>query len=481
MRFVLSCSCILLACGSLLAQTGVTTEPTIRRGMLSAIPLGVSLAEPGTNSIRMKAAFDQPNPPAPLTSPAGGHPDFSPMALFGSLAASIVLDAFSTGNDFIPALQGAFLPVPPRTWITTLVTVAWAGQPPLGGVTADSVLGYYYKGSEGLDPSLASALLLEQDRTHLGLSTSQELHAIDFGLAAIHTSPDLVPLIGQQPTPVPWISTTNRFYFSLSPACIPSLPAAFGSGAPITPSMIYRLEWQAGSWQGPFVEYDPLNDPVMTGFSISDIDALAVDPTQNTIMFSTNVVPGLSQILVVRDPMLATQAGPIEAAIQPGPLTEKLGILNVADDVRGICNVDPEGDLGRIIGTPWSHFPNFTALNPELMGLSVVRRNLGTTLSSVLLQSTGQGHLADPLMDAVFLIQFCQLLTFSNPACLGGPTFVTVPSIPGASPGTFSQVLDLPGTLPPADYLTVSVAGLGQAGELVTSWISAIRLRPLAP
>jgi hypothetical protein len=79
-----------------------------------------------------------------------------------------------------------------------------------------------------------------------------------------------------------------------------------------------------------------------------NIDALSVEATNGTVIFSTERLAGVAatlarpQLLILTEGFIATQQAPLELVDDDGiPVTDRLGI-GADDDVDGACGRDPE-------------------------------------------------------------------------------------------------------------------------------------------
>ncbi len=391
------------------AQQATTVPPSIRRGMLSAVPVGI-IASPdgGTQDLLVIDPGTQEGAPQPWSAARFGHagenyPDFSMAALFGPLASVIELTGVSTGNDLMPETSPDGTLIMNNQWFTLTVSVTndalgqgnshvdriALGQ---GDSPGSELFTYYALGSVGIDPVLVNTNHSERSREELGLAAPQvppmekpDVSALDFGIGMIAFDPiersvDLFP-------------TRDRFYFAVAQACAPLLGPSFAVDPELPPgsntvaanaATIYACEWRlsAGSWS--WSQPSVYRSPAVLGLdpAFDQIDALGVSTPQDAVIFSTQLVPGRNQLQVLQP----TQSAPKALKAQNGmTITQHLG-LTEDTDVDGTCGIDPVVALcgGRTVSIPT------TPVGETPLGISVVRGQPGFKgADSIHVQVTG--------------------------------------------------------------------------------------------
>lgn len=390
----------------------------VRRGALSAMAVGISLESAGSGaggntveSMLFKPPLDQSTAPGsfdPVMFPEG--PDFRHDVMFPTNHADVHIDAFSTGNDVVPNVNVNGIPdltSPVMRWMAITVAVAPGIQglpdtlynPPSGGVAQNNsgdLVTYYLEGSNGIPGTLVDKVHLEQSREHLGFPTGSGpiVDAMDWAMGIQTFSP--ASRLGE------FFKFDNHYFFSVTPASALSLLStlaedASGNPVPTHAGVIYRMRWQeiAGApgtyeWTKPTV-YKTLSNLALG--STDDLDGIAVDLGHQTVVYSTQVVPGRSQLLVEQSRTGQPQVAGIPLRNESTePITTALGSRDDLDDIRAICTIDPEpGVPDKMIASP------LLALWPgQHMGVSMLRTQLsGPNSDDLVIQSTGWGDAPD--------------------------------------------------------------------------------------
>ena len=354
------------------AQLASTGGPT------RSLAAGISLGDTPVNTpelLRMKPPQGS-GTAAPYTGgPPNGVPDYSLAAMFPTYASVIRIDAHDSGNGFIPVTS----PTSPdpnapdlgaaESWLEIVISVdndavglqnSFIARRALvtnGRTTPGAdIIGYVMDGSVGIDPDIVGRTVMEQVAERSGLGGDEDIDAFDFGMGAIH--------FGQVPNPAVFFTNDEEFYFSLDPSCIDDVISASPSGF-FTPgelpntATIYRITWNGSTWSDPepYVWDTELDlDGSPTG--ADNVDALAVDPVRNTVVYSTQIKTGHSQLKF----MALDATSPVGSRVthlsdlgdgSGGLATTRLGSNDETDEVDGVCIVDPETDMfGTFLGTP---------------------------------------------------------------------------------------------------------------------------------
>ena len=337
-----------------------------------------------------------------LGSPSGTYPDYSIDTIFGALAGVIELAAASTGNDLMPAVLPDGTLVMNNQWYTLSVSVSntspgASGSHPariVGGSNSPGAELYtlYFIDSVGLEEVLINTNHSERSRTQLGLQAPSlpplqrpDVVGLDIAMGVIAFDPQM--------RSTELFPTRNRFYFTVTPDCVPALGPSFAidptlppanNTVPADPATIYETSWTyaggAGSWSQPVIFRSP-NDLGLDP-EVDQIDAITVSPDGDSVVFSTQLVTGRNQLLVQQGLTMTPQ--PLKAS-NGMEATQHLG-LTEDDDVDGTCGIDPKGP-----GTPsGSVGVAQLAFDTAPLGLSVARYSAGEDAGErLLVQVTG--------------------------------------------------------------------------------------------
>ena len=420
LRFA-ACSC-LLAFPPLQGQT----SPGLRQGPASSLAAGLMVASSNPDQTLVKAPLNQTSwPPAWDRQLFPSGPDYSIAAMFGmfgtALVANIRLGSESTGNDSIPRLDANGVPLVQanQTWMGVTVSVTTGTMGATGSViyqrrnrvnppvpAGADLFTYYYDGSQGIDPRLVDATVLEQSSQQLGLSGTVDVDGLDFGLGMISHARGTTTTI--------LFTNETDFFFTLTRACLVTLPSSFmpGGKAPDA-TTIYRITWDAsagtaGAWLAPSIYRDALDlglDPAE-----DEIDAIAVDPVTESTIFSTTRFPWTtapSQLMVHGHGPTGDYFHGVLLNNHGVPVANKLGLLSndITEDIDALCVTDPERQFATLLATAIG-----TVKNPPFseipMGLSVCRsRSPAPQLDELLhVQITGWGPNAPA--DSIVVIQY---------------------------------------------------------------------------
>jgi hypothetical protein len=313
-------------------------------------------------------------------------PDYTSPELFGALTQLVDVDAMSTGGDIIPSPDSSGVPnlISNGRWLgliasvredsvgalNSLIEVAREG----GRSNGSDLFAYYYDESSGIDPFLAGGTFVAQTREMMGFhgSNLDDVDALDFGLGVRSFG-------GLAAGSDPLFIERDSFYFSVTPQSAMDLNAATGSQfaldqyqnhVPAHAADVYHMEWIGGSWGGP-MQYLDWN--TLGLFAGDDIDAIAVDPSRHTTIFSTQVFPDRSQLLI-HDYIWGTQDLRSRELVTgtENLVTEKVGGVDDTTDIDAVCILDPtESTYSAYYGTATAWLSASTLNSP--MGLSVTR------------------------------------------------------------------------------------------------------------
>jgi hypothetical protein len=321
------------------------------QGLASGLASGMSLEAVnriGLETTWVKAPLDQSKPP-PAWDPADfpNSPDYSIQGLFGSLAPLVELDAHSTGNDLIAPLTASGVPNLEDfdLWLGVVASVTNGAlgqqgsfiderrQATIGRTTPGAdLLSFYFEESTGIHPSLLGTTFIEQASEDIGFQGDEDVDGLDFALGVLSHSQRIHPTL--------LFPFVGSFFFSLEPGCVDAVNNATAGSFALDGSTwveadaatIYEVTWSAttGQWSTRSVYLGP--DDLGLDADNDDVDAVAVNIGVGTVIFSTQVVPGRSQ-LQVYDP-----AQGVFALRDAGDnlTTERLGAIDDTDDVDAV-------------------------------------------------------------------------------------------------------------------------------------------------
>lgn len=343
---------VLLASLAARAQAQCPTS----HGPFIGTPLGVSLAaDPlvpfAAGAVYFKRqGFSQAAPG--VWSDDGQRPDFDiARALTSRVSCPATrmpdIDAMSIGLDWILADDATGrVPVLIDRWgaLTFSVTRGTtgasrstiAGEATRADGAAADVFSYVLPGS-ALPPELVDRTDRAHDSREIDLgdpaAARRDVDGLDH-MMSMYDSPELLSLLPPDPT----------FYFSVSFATIPDVPAAWwldlnGSATPRSAASILCTTWsrRLRAWSCPRV-FKTFRDLGLD--QLEDVDALAIDIPNQRILFSTRTR--------TRNPLLFVFCG---ARANPGgdtpysgpdgvPISQKIGLIE-GDDIDAVCAMDP--------------------------------------------------------------------------------------------------------------------------------------------
>lgn len=386
-------STFLLTLSSVLAAQ---TPPTL--GPFSTMSHSVSLI-PGQTSVvaspslvRVKPGGHQVGVLPVEAAPAEiGQPDWRAQAILQGATNinNIDIDGISTANDFLPISVNGWLVPPAGSWtgMTFSVSSASMGAPDswirvrynqlintdrLGG----DLFGYYFPGSSILPTSLIDQVTLEQPADVIDISSPP---------ASVFPEMDghdmFIPmLLGNPTTTTELLRQLGTVYFTVSTACLGSVPDAWFRPGKKSGATILRRNWDAttGVW-GPVVEARTFESLGLV--QSDDIDALAVDGPRSKLLFSLRATSlTVSQLLTAG----LTSGLPVSLKTNTGQdVWPRLRLRN-DDNIDAICVFDPSL-ASRFSGVPVA----VPGAHPNL-GLSAARTyDRAKKLDELVMQLTG--------------------------------------------------------------------------------------------
>jgi hypothetical protein len=297
----------------------------------------------------------------PTWAPAPNVPDFSTDAIFAGLAVKPEVAAMSIGLDWVVGDNTGRAVILPGQWgaLTLSVTRATVGRAPASGQkwgriweeaqpsTPDGagadLFSYILPGSEtaGIPADWVDRTMRAQDSTEIRIfapGVKGELDAHDLFVSFYTLDPLLVGLL----PPEPW------FYFTLTPATVDLVPAAWwGAAANRSPATILRCKWNATT--KAWTSHQMFRTAADLGVTEPGglVDALAVDETNQRILFSTQPHPSRDQIMFLHYGSDSAAAVTYRTGTTPEePVSARIGLLPTGDDVDAICILDPGGSRG---------------------------------------------------------------------------------------------------------------------------------------
>ena len=401
---------------SVAAMVPPQVDPINRRGPFSADSCSLSLATGG--ELVSKNVGDQApgaiGPPALSADYTGAV--YSLASLFPGYESIIEIDAMSSGNDLISfspdgvALEGS------DRWGALVLSVDAAAQGTPGGWVDGRVLAgvspsadlisYVLDNSSptGIAPALIGHSFIEQTFESLGLQAGDEVDALDWFMPSI--------MFDESPFNDPLFVFQTSVYVSLTAQSAAALeaqdPAYFGPGAVFSGAAIYRMDWVPGTgWVNARMHRSPF-DLGFTTFAddptIREIDALAVNEGDDSIVFSTDPATdplGTPQLQV----QVAAGQMPVTVTVNAAGKTVQQGSgLGPGDNIDAVCAIDPEsGMLSSWFSTPRS------GASSQSIGLSIARGQSPSGDPTLMnMQVTGWGTTLDPqAMGLVHIFVVC--------------------------------------------------------------------------
>lgn len=384
------------------------------RGAFSSHALAVVTEGNGLEGqLRLKSPGDATQEPfqwsarnIPWQPCPGPEPDFSLAAMFGDLDATeradLEFDALSTGAEDLPTVDTDGVFDTSGRWLMmnfsvkdpsesgaqagvpgSLIREASVGGRDLGG----DVFGAYWPSSNGFAQDLVNTVQLEQAGSHLGLTSAEQISALDFGLGVRWHAPAQVDHLFP-------VGAQIYLVFSLTPGSAGLMPADFandgGTAVPAHAGDLYLLTWSstgaggAYEWSGPDVWFSSAE----LGGTV-DVDAVTANVDQETVVYSTALGETGSQLRVIQRAATNIPAvGPTDLKLDGDTLAaDWVGLRDGpngdfldSDDIASACVIDPElmggGTAHRssLAGTPVARFDPFPLwLGKGICGFSVTR------------------------------------------------------------------------------------------------------------
>jgi hypothetical protein len=346
----------LLLLGAIAAQSGGPTM-ALAQGF-SVDPLTTLPLFSSASVVLTKTDFDTLKP-TPL-GPVPGRPDFSALPI----PASLDVDALSIGLDWIPNDGTGTIAIPTGNWaaVTWSVRRSTVGAPgsliAREAANADGAAGdifCYVFPPSALPAALVGVPFRAQDSTEISIATP--------GLRANIDAHDLyVGLIYKENPQLAALLPPPTVFFSVTAATMAAIPAVWGPPPLRNGATVFSTTWvpATSSWTAPIVAMTPGS----LGLSdLEDLDALAVDLGHGRVVFSTDPALPPPSPLPPRNPLLYSNlgSGTNVTLVMPGggPVSVVLGLGSGADDIDGVCFVDPGSPgtpsqirLDRLLGTP---------------------------------------------------------------------------------------------------------------------------------
>ncbi len=436
----------LYAQGSANASQPVYVNQDTFRGQMSAMVVGLSLEtnQGTTDRVLAKAEGDQQSFPLVWgpNSPSRAI-DYDPAILFPGVSGLVSIDAWSTGNDFVPAinLNGEVVLDGFDSWVAITVSFSQetngaggsnpdlvdhrkaraASIPGLRDDPGADLYSYYFPGSKGIASRLIGRTVVEQASEHMGLGSGDQIDAMDFGMGVFSFRGASIP---SRP-----YELRNRLYFSITRASASALDGHYGMPGQTAhfahtdassnvfvqnadPAAVYAMDWNEtnSSWSTPYVYRSSANLIDRPEAGTFDVDAIAVDHGTNEVIFSTTLsgqvgAPLESQIMVSQPNGLGFTTTPLKDEIGDA-VGGKVGSGDETRDVDAICISDPEAfDYMTHMGTNVAHLQPEEGMVREAdpLGFGVTRVGPPTPavgpdppLESLHLHATGRTALGDP-------------------------------------------------------------------------------------
>jgi hypothetical protein len=459
-------------------QDDPPVPPTTRRGLFSGTAVAIWHPLPSDSLTPAGLLFsppgDQSTPPTPFDPSAFTTTvDYTLSKMFPNHYLDIEIDALSTGNDYIG-------PVSEDGWADLLTVSRWQTvtvsvdedasgtpgsllrqEPLLGEGVEGSILGHYLVDSQGISGDLVDTTQLEQSSGHLGFQNPGDdaIGGMDFGMAVLANAGG-----SSDPSPAIFRQGEGEFYFSVTTDWAGRYPTDFALGVVATRGAdIYKIAWLGTGWSTPVRVI--MAETLGLDGATEDLDGLAYEPANGTVVYSTVGFARPSQLLVYSPD---SPQGP-EVVAKPyrdgngKKVTKKLGLRDVSDDIKAICILDPEPDsVDRDLGILITHRGSY-ALN---CGLSVerwVQPIFKDGRSTINVQATGLGGASAANVEVEF---------FSYEVSNGtwGTQIVPYDFVRGAAEWSFS-VTPLPGGNKMWFAATLwEVAGDGSRSVIGKSW-----------
>ena len=359
--------------GSLAAQCDPSDGPLMGAPVFVSMRASTTvLGGDGASGFVKQDGFSQTAPSQPTVGP-----NFDLKALFTQCGAQgdIEVDATSLGLDLILANSVGEIDVPPNAWgaLSFSVSTNTIGAPGTK-LSQDSVQGpigshifSYVLPSTILPPETIGITQRGNTGQELGLggASNEDVDALDVMIPSFTAGPRLQSMM----------PTIPHLYFSVSKDSLANVPAAWFSGTPKSGATILLTVWSPRTgWSCPglFKPYFSLGM-----FVDDDLDALAVDRLQRTVIYSATAASSPpSQFMFVDCSTDFGSAFVLRDNTTGEDIEDAVGLGSQEDDVDAVCALDPS--LFRTGGGPVPFNPQFfsygtyqpTVFLPPTPGLS---------------------------------------------------------------------------------------------------------------
>ena len=447
----------------------------VYRGMHAALPVGISIAsQTGPEAIFAKREGDRTTPPMAWGPNSERRAtSYDPALLFPDpvLRSLVSINAWSTGNDFLPHIDATGRILVFSNWVSISVSFTNSSGPvlepvadliaqrharmnPVQGRTTPGadIYSYYLPGSIGISQRLVGNTVVEQAAEHNGVGPQDEIDAIDYGMG-------IFSFEGAQQSNLVY-RNRNEIYFSLSANSAMQINTHFAGSnihfaktgasgswvASVDAATVYKMDWNPDvrEWSAPYVYrtselmINGLGEPTLNGDY--DVDALAVDSAQGYVVFSTALGNGTdplpSQLMVSR-PLLATpHAGPTSTLVlkdgNDDRIGGKVGSGDDTTDIDATCISDPEAfDIDTHLGTSLTEVD--TTLIAQILPTVQLGDPLGISVARVGSPLDANGYPSEEISEEFFV----EVTGRSTPGSPGGALHYFV----GFGPGSANNVL----------------------------------------
>lgn len=450
---------------------------------------------------------------APIPYLATNHyagPDFSMSAMFNLRASEVEIDAHDLGMGQLPKLDENGVPdiAAFARWASITVSVSNDSLGLPGSLTRQrtevvggrntpgaDLITHFLDGGVGIDASLHAMTFVSREAEDLGYTGNAEFDALDFGLGIMAEA--------RAPTDDVLFPFREKFYFSISQDSADDLnelndPLFALDGNTMVaahPATIYSLEWLplSSSWETTPKVY---KSAATLGLEASgeNIDALVVVPIpgEPTIVYSTQIVLGRSQLLIygqLPNGSVVNQAFTDESGTKVATLMGLRdddvlgGGVADRDDVRTACIIDPEANqVGKSYSIWRGALPSLgSTLAPMGIGVTRYRVTKSSPETLVINVTGGLGNSAPCTVPGTVVgdVQIWMSLDYDGDPILDLSKWAPVGTFSRlCTEGTFIRTHVMPSTplLPRAGFCAVFIGLNGQI--LATSYVAQMNITP---